>query len=485
LPEPRAHAAPQQVPVRWGLSAHARRLLTLALAGLVIAVITGRPEFAGLAAPAVLLLATLRPGRPAEIGLRVSARQSATVEGADDDVRVTLEGQGEFDAEAIIDPADGIAAGPAVTIPARAPVRPGEPAGTVRSGGQPAAGLPAWLAAGPEPGDGGPEPADEPIGGDLEPAVAGAPSPAAQRQTARLPFVPERWGDRSVGLLRITLRDRFRLTEGKILVGLPWISCRPLPAQLSSSIVLSRLPSRLGEHPARASGEGAEFAGVRPFVPGDRQRRINWPATTRHGALHLSTFAAERIQNLVVIADATADVGEAGFSSLDLVLRGAAGAMTRYLAGRDRVGLIVFGSRLSWIGPGQGQRHFHRLIDLLVSSRSGSERAPELARLPRAALPPGALILVFSPLLDPRLIEAVRDLRERAFTVLVIDVLNTEPGQINTRMAVLARRIWRLEQQAIRFSLTQIGVPVVHWDGSASLDDALAPYSRRVMVAHR
>ena len=122
--------------------------------------------------------------------------------------------------------------------------------------------------------------------------------------------------------------------------------------------MLSRLPSRLGEHPARATGEGGEFAGVREFVPGDRQRRINWPATTRHGTLHLTTFAAERTQNLVVIADETTDVGEPGSSSLDLVLRGAAGTVTRYLAARDRVGLIIFAGRLSWIGPGQGQRHY-------------------------------------------------------------------------------------------------------------------------------
>ena len=37
------------------------------------------------------------------------------------------------------------------------------------------------------------------------------------------------------------------------------------------------------------------------------------------------------------------------------------------------------------------------------------------SRLPRAALPPGALILVFSPLVDPRLVETLRDLRAARF----------------------------------------------------------------------
>ncbi len=428
MPDQSGRTRFRQLAVRWDLSAHARRLLTLALAGLVIAVATGRPEFAGLAAPALLLLATIRANRPAQLSLRVSLVASRLVEGTDSAVLVDVAAPGEFEADVVILPEDGIAAGPPVIAQ--------------RSDGR-------------------------------------------RPRSARLPFTPQRWGSRPIGLLLVTLRDPYRLTEGEVVIELPRVECRPLPAQLASSVVLSRLQSRLGEHAARAAGEGSEFAGVREFVPGDRQRRINWPATTRRGTLHLSTFAAERTQNTVVIVDTTANVGEPGSSSLDLVLRGAAGAITRYLGQRDRVGLISFGGRLTWIGPGQGQRHFQRLIDLLVSSPFGWEPAEALTRLPRAALPPGALIIVFSPLLDTRLIEALRDLRERGFSVLVVDVLNTEPRHDRSMVSGLAARMWRLEQEAIRFSLTQIGVPVVHWDGTSSLDEPLAPYARRVMVVHR
>jgi uncharacterized protein (DUF58 family) len=426
LPDQNGRARFRQVAVHWGLSAHARRLLTLALTGLVLAVATGRPEFAGLAAPALLLLATIRANRPAQLGVRVSLAGSQFVEGTESAVIVDVAAPGEFAVELRIEPTEGIAAGPPVAV-----------------------------------------------GRDLG------------QRSARLPFTPQRWGSRSIGFVLVTLRDPYRLIEGKVAVMLPRVDCRPLPARLATSVVLSRLPSRLGEHPARAAGEGAEFAGVREFVPGDRQRRINWPATTRRGKLHLSTFAAERTQHTVVVADATADVGKPGSTSLDLVLRGAAGAMTRYLAQRDRVGLIIFGSRLTWIGPGQGQRHYHRLMDLLVSSPLGWEPAAGLSRLPRAALPPGALIIVFSPLLDTRLVEALRDLRERGFSVLVIDVLNAEPRHDRSVLSGLAGRMWRLEQEAIRFSLTQIGVPVAHWDGASSLDEPLAPYTRRVVVVHR
>ena len=49
----------------------------------------------------------------------------------------------------------------------------------------------------------------------------------------------------------------------------------------------------------------------------------------------------------------------------------------------------------------------------------------------------------------------------------------------------MARQIWRIEQEAIRFSLRELGVPVVHWDGEQSLDLPLAGHSRRPMAARR
>lgn len=418
-------AAARQLPVRWTLSAHARRLLTLGLAGLGLAILTRRPEFAGLAAPALVLLCTWRVNRPAALTVRMHSQPGQVVEGEIVPLGIGLAGQDEHEAELRILPAVSVSVGPGVRMPAK---------------------------------------------------------PDGAGQSARLFFRPDRWGHRRIGALQITLRDEARLTEGRVTVELPRVQCAPLPARLDSSIVLSKLPSRLGEHPAKTAGEGGEFAGVREFVPGDRQRRINWPATTRQGRLYLSTFAAERTQNVVVIADTTSDVGETGSTSMDLVLRGAAGAITHYLSVRDRVGLISYGAALGWLAPGQGRRHGGRLTDLLISGPVIAARPTAMTRLPRAALPPGALILAFSPLLDPRLVEAIRDLRERGFAVLVVDVLNAGPRHDASPLSSLTERIWQLEQQAIRFSLTQLGVPVVRWDGKAALDVPLAPFTRRVLV---
>jgi uncharacterized protein (DUF58 family) len=419
----------RQVRVAWSLSAHAQRLITLALAGLVIAVITRRPEFAGVAAPAAALLAVRRPGRPGRIGVAASPSGTKLTEGEQAELTVTVTGHGDHSVDLLIHPRYAVAPGTA---------------------------------------DG--ERADE----------------SGQRGgESALPFHVTRTGRRSLGALEVTLWDPWRLTEGHATVELPVVDCYPMPAAQQKRVVLSRLPSRLGEHPSRSSGEGFEFTGVREFVAGDRQRRINWPATTRRGRLQLNTFAAERTQNVVIIADASSEVGEPGATPADLAFRGAAGAARAYLAVRDRVGVIVYQRSVRWVTPGLGARHYYRIMNLMLLEHArvaDPARYTAIMRLPRAALPPGSLILVFSPLLDRRLVETVRDLRERGFSVLIIDVLNTEPSGSNDSLSGLARRIWRMEQEAIRFSLRELGIPLVRWDGRQSLDEPLAPYTRRVMV---
>jgi uncharacterized protein (DUF58 family) len=422
--------------LRWRSSRHARRLLTLGLAGVFIATVTRRPEFAGLAAPALLLLAAGRiQRRPPQIVVR--ARPSSRRGFEDETMALHL------------------------------------------------------TAAGPE--DGGYDLGGYDIRWTLIPGREIAPvGPAvADGAAARLTFTPERWGRRELGTLDVMLRDRWRLSEGHASLPLPRIDCYPAPASQQTTVVLRRLPNRLGEHPVRVSGEGLEFSGVRDYVPGDRQRSINWPASTRRGRLQVNTFAAERSQDVVLLADATSDVGEPGNSALDLALRGTGAAARAYLDARDRVGVITYQwGGASWLAPGLGRRQVYRIIDSMLSADTGGwTSGASFRRLPRAALPPGSLVVVFSPLLDRRFVETLRDMRERGFAMLVVDVLNAEPpsrpGGLTRGTDRIARRIWRMEQEAIRFSLRELGVPVVHWDGEESLDLPLAAHTRRPLAARR
>jgi uncharacterized protein (DUF58 family) len=294
-----------ELELHWRSSRHTRRLLTLGLAGLFIAVLARRPEFAGLAAPALLLLvagrAQRRPPRVI-VSARPSTRRAFEGERLAVDVAVHIAGEGAGD------------------------------------------GMVRWrLHPGPE--------------------IAPVGAAAADGRQARLVVTPERWGRRQLGTLEVTLRDRWRLAEGHVSMPLPSIDCYPAPAQQRTRVVLRRLPNRLGEHPARVSGEGIEFSGVREYVPGDRQRSINWPASTRRGRLQVNTFAAERSQDVVLLVDATSDVGTPGSSALDLALRGAGAAARAYTDARDRVGVITYQwGGTSWRPPGLGRRQVYRIM---------------------------------------------------------------------------------------------------------------------------
>ena len=314
---------PRPVQLSWALSGHARRLLTLALAGLLIAVTTRRAEFAAAAGPALLLLAGWRQDRPRSLRVSVALATGRMIEMDNGSVSVSVAGYGSHTVELRIHPADAII-----------------PAGPGRA--------------------------------RLGPASAGRGGAGR----ASVPFLVTHWGNRPVGTLQIIVRDRWRLSEGQAAIALPRVSCYPLPARQDARVVLSRLPSRLGEHAARVPGEGVEFAGVREFVPGDRQRRINWPATTRRGSLQLNTFAAERAQNVVVLADATADVGDPGSTTLDLVHRGAAATIRAYLAAHDRVGFIGYRSQVGWIAPGPAAASSTRSWTRCWPSPAAGPRAP-------------------------------------------------------------------------------------------------------------
>ena len=418
------------VSLQWRSSRHARRLLTLGLAALFVATVARRPEFAGLAAPALLLLAAGRSQpRPPRISVRTRLSTRRAFEGELVAIDMTVAGQGGCSVRWTLHPGREIElAGPAGVM-------------------------------------------------------------AADGPQARFTFSPQRWGRREIGTVDVVLRDRWRLAEGHLTVNLPTLDCYPAPAQQRTQVVLSRLPNRLGEHAARTFGEGIEFAGVREYVPGDRQRSINWPASTRRGRLQVNTFAAERSQDVVLLVDGTSDVGEPGSSAVDLALRGAAAAARAYLDARDRVGVISYHwGAVGWLVPGLGRRQVYRIIDSMLASERGAAgpaQGTSMRRLPRAALPPGALVVVFSPLLDQRFVETLRDMRERGFTMLVVDVLNADPPVRPRSTDRMARRIWRMEQEAIRFSLRELGVPVVHWDGIQSLDLPLARYTRRPLVASR
>jgi uncharacterized protein (DUF58 family) len=288
-------------------------------------------------------------------------------------------------------------------------------------------------------------------------------------------MTPTRWGRRTVGPVRLRAWGPSRLDVAAGSVDLGRVDVHPPAASAGHLPLPPRLVQRAGLHAGRVAGPGVEFAGVRPYEPGDAVRRVHWPATARRGRLHLTRHAVERAADVVVVVDATTEVE----GTLDVAVRGAAGVAQAYLAVGDRVGVVALGGMLRWLPPGVGRRQVHRVVETVLDVRlDDSYVAPDLTRLPRRALPPGALVVAFSPLLDPRVPEVLRDLRERGNPTVVVDVLRRDPqAPPGTRAGPEAVRLWRLERDALRYELGTIGVMVVSWgddDQAVGLLDRVA-----------
>jgi uncharacterized protein (DUF58 family) len=404
--------------MNWHPSARARSLATAALLALVAAVLTGHAALVLLAAPALGALALLPRRRPPELDIDVALSSSRCFEGEE------------------------------VTITA-----------TVRSA----------------------QPLDEVIR-ELQPAAQVAlvgVSPRTQaflragRASARWVIRPDRWGRSSPGTVRVVGRAGALQTSRQ--VELDPLEVFPRPVRMRSRLVPAELLRRIGEHTGRAVGEGVEFAGIRPYVPGDQLRDVNRAVSIRRGQLHVNQRAAARAADLVVMIDAFGDSGPVSERTLDLAVHGAAALVTAYLRVSDRAGLVVLGGLLRWLGPAAGDRQFYRIAEMMLAARYDSFVTPDVGRIPRTALPPGTLVVVFSPLLDPRGFGAISDLRQRGFPLIVVDTLRDEPPPGTRADARLALRLWRLDRTATRAGLRSLGIPVLGWDTGTELDSVLAP----------
>ena len=293
-------------------------------------------------------------------------------------------------------------------------------------------------------------------------------------ETRELPiaFIAERWGARRLGSLSYRLHDRFGLIEYSFQpIALGVVRVFPGEDTLRELISPLREQATTGSRVSRQRGEGIEFADVRPFVPGDRIRKINWRVAARRGTPYVTERHPERNGDVILFLDTFAEVRDGSRGTLDLAVRAAASLAAGYLAQRDRVGVVGFGGALTGLGPKFGRRQLYQILDALIGSEIVFSYAQKDVRfVPRRMLPPRALVIAITPLADERFIGALVDLRARGFDLAVLDVSPVPfapPGP--TAADALAHRLWLLRRSALASRLGELGVPVTEWRGEVPL----------------
>jgi uncharacterized protein (DUF58 family) len=175
-----------------------------------------------------------------------------------------------------------------------------------------------------------------------------------------------------------------------------------------------------GSHRAERKGSGIEFAGHRPYTPGDDLRHLDRHALLRHGRYMIREFIAETQRPRICVLDATASMAfrstsdanqtpqRALPSKLDLtLLLGLALLLSAHRRG-DPVGLAVVGKPGRTYYPARRDaEHLERLTAELerieAEASQTSPAAPNFAEVlaeTAARTPRSAEIVVISDFLD-------------------------------------------------------------------------------------
>jgi uncharacterized protein (DUF58 family) len=125
-----------------------------------------------------------------------------------------------------------------------------------------------------------------------------------------------------------------------------------------------------GEYHSVFRGRGMEFDEVRPYLPGDEMRTIDWNVTARMAQPYVKKYVEERELTVMLVVDASSsgDFASEGRFKRELAAELAAVLSFSATTNRDKVGLLIFTDRIElYIPPRQGRRHVLRLIHALLA----------------------------------------------------------------------------------------------------------------------
>lgn len=316
-------------------------------------------------------------------------------------------------------------------------------------------------------------------------AVAEAVLPE-QRGPLRLPVAVRstRWGSRPLGRALVGCSGPWAgYVWGPVPVEGRVVTTLPVPSPFDSAAAMPHPVGLVGLNRSAARGEGAEFATIRPFQVGDRLRRVHWPVSLRTGALHVSATYADQDELVMLVVDATTDLGESegidgAASSLDVTVRAAGAIAEHFLRRGERVGLRVFGPvEQSWVPPAAGRAHLRRVLYQLATITPANVRTREAQRF-RFGFGAGTLVVMLSACISPLALQQAMVLQGRGLQVLVVDTLSDVPPDPDPYVHA-AWRIRLLERASELRQVGAAGVPIVPWHGAGSLDQVLRDLARR------
>jgi uncharacterized protein (DUF58 family) len=316
-----------------------------------------------------------------------------------------------------------------------------------------------------------------------------------------------------------------------------------LPAEIAQAVkriqfVTGRQVSDVmaGAYLSVFKGRGMEFDEVRPYVPGDDVRSIDWNVTARTGEPHVKRFVEERELTVMLLVDVSAsqDFGSGRRSKLEAAVELSALLAMSAVENGDKVGMLLFhGGADLYIPPRKGGKHSLRIVRevlargemtpagatrramfelptvvrkwfarLQARTKAEPRRATSIAaalEFCRQVLPRRAVLFLISDFLDDNYLQVLRHANRKHDVVAalitdpreadmppagLVTLEDAETGKlrlVDTRSAEfrtdLARRA-RERQDTLRDQLRATGMDLVVFDAAGSMVDPLLKFFR-------
>lgn len=252
---------------------------------------------------------------------------------------------------------------------------------------------------------------------------------------------------------------------------------------------------------ARRTGASVEFAGHRPYAPGDDPRSLDWNAYGRSDRLYTRLFHDEEDMHVCLLLD----VSESMRTPLGILppklrqaRRLAAVIAHASLAGQHQLSIGMFSESLdSFSEPVRGRASFHRVLELLGRTPKPGRGTSFASAIPGAAAasPRRSMVVVISDFLDSSgtdlplrallhrrcdvvLVQITDHLRRAELPLGNLSLVDAETGAelsfaatpqaIGDQMQEAVRRMETLRRWAIKH-----GVPLAEVESGATDDDAL------------
>ena len=194
---------------------------------------------------------------------------------------------------------------------------------------------------------------------------------------------PTRRGEYEFGALNVyaasplgLVRRRFRFDENRMVPVYPSF----LQMRQYELLAISNRLTEVGVKRIRRVGQSLEFEQIRPYVPGDDPRRINWQATARRttspgaaDALVVNHYQDERAQQVYCLIDKgrVMRMPFEGLSLLDYAINATLVVSNIALLKHDKAGLLTFSHQPGAIVPADRRSgQLRKLLEVLYRQKT-------------------------------------------------------------------------------------------------------------------